>query len=75
MGRVHLPKETVIRALEKELEELKDHTVARKPVAEGSVWSKGGELAPGISENIQTGAGGTEQRSLALLCSHKLDSG
>ena len=45
MGKVRLPKEAVIRALEKELEELKDNTVARKSVAERSVCPKGGEQA------------------------------
>lgn len=78
VGKLHLPKEIVIRALKKELEELKDNKVARKSVAEGSVRWKGGEQAsiyPGITKNIQTGRGGTGQRIMSLLCSHKLDSG
>jgi len=33
------------QALEKEVEELKDNTVARKSVAERPVWSKGGGWA------------------------------
>lgn len=41
VGKVHLPKEMVIRAVEKEIEKLKDNT--RKSVSQRSVWSIGGE--------------------------------
>lgn len=43
VGKVHLPKEMVIRAVEKEIEKLKDNT--RKSVSQRSVWSIGGEYA------------------------------
>lgn len=43
VGKAHLPKEMVIRAVEKELEKLKDNTITRKSVSERSVWSIRGE--------------------------------
>lgn len=43
VGKVHLPKETIIRAVEKVLEKIKDSTVSWKSGSERSMWSTGDE--------------------------------